>query len=188
MKKAKKVLLLALCAILLVAGSVMGTLAYLTSQDTVTNTFTAGNVTITMDEAKVDEYGVEQTGEARVKTNEYKLVPGHTYTKDPTITVGSGSEDCYIFVKIENGLGADAAIAMDTEKWTLVNGELTGTSVWMCNGVKKAGDAVTPFGTFKFSENAKPADHTSKKIIITAYAIQADTLNGKTAAEIWALF
>ena len=186
MKKAKKVLLLALCAILLVAGSVMGTLAYLTSTAEVTNTFTAGNVAITMVESEVDEYGQNPNG--TTNGNEYKLVPGHTYTKDPTITVGSGSEDCYIFVKIENGLGADAAIAMDTEKWTLVNGELTGTSVWMCNGVKKAGDAVTPFGTFKFSENAKPAEHISNKIIITAYAIQADTLNGKTAAEIWALF
>ena len=56
MKKSKAILM-ALCAVLLVAASVMGTLAYLTSTDTVTNTFTVGNVQIKLDEAKVNEEG-----------------------------------------------------------------------------------------------------------------------------------
>jgi predicted ribosomally synthesized peptide with SipW-like signal peptide len=40
MKNAKKAILLTLCAILLVAGSVAGTLAYLTDRSSVENTFT----------------------------------------------------------------------------------------------------------------------------------------------------
>ena len=54
MKTARKVLIIALCAVLLVSISVMGTMAYLTSQDSVKNTFTVGNVKITLDELDVD--------------------------------------------------------------------------------------------------------------------------------------
>ena len=196
MKNAKKVIVLALCAILLVAASVMGTLAYLTSTATVQNTFTAGNVTITMVESDVDEYGKNPNGTANA--NEYKLVPGHTYTKDPTITVGADSEDCYIFVKIENGLGNAATIVMDTTNWTLVNGTLSGTSVWVYGTATNAvavtkNSKVTPFSTFTFGANANPADYVTAsnenaKIAVTAYAIQADTLDSKTPADIWALF
>lgn len=95
MKNAKKVLLLVLCAVLLVGASVAGTVAYLTSQDFVTNTFTVGNVHITLDETDVDVNGVKD-GATRVKTNDYHLMPGHTYTKDPTVTVLANSEECYV--------------------------------------------------------------------------------------------
>lgn len=95
MKKAKKALLLVLCAALLVSASVMGTVAYLTSQDEVVNSFTVGQVKISLDEAPVDTNGDETTG-ARVQTNRYKLLPGHEYDKDPTVHVTKGSEDCYV--------------------------------------------------------------------------------------------
>lgn len=99
MKTAKKAMLMTLCAIILVVATVFGTMAYLTSTDTVTNTFTVGNVAIKLDEAKVDENGAAVSG-ARVKANEYKLMPGHTYTKDPTIHVDAASEDCFIRAKV----------------------------------------------------------------------------------------
>ena len=75
MKKAKKVVALLLCAVLLVVGSVTGTMAYLTSQDEVVNTFTVGKVAITLDEAVVNEYGVAAGGRTS-ETNDYKLIPG----------------------------------------------------------------------------------------------------------------
>ena len=79
MKKTRKILLMAACAVLLVCISVGATVAYLTSVDSVTNTFTVGKVAITLDEAKVTEYGVAVEGAARVKANTYKLIPGHEY-------------------------------------------------------------------------------------------------------------
>ena len=102
MKTKSKALLLTLCAVLLVAASVLGTMAYLTSKDTVVNTFTVGNVKITLDEAKVDENGKALTGAAadRVDANEYHLLPGHEYTKDPTIHVDADSEACFIRAKV----------------------------------------------------------------------------------------
>ena len=96
MKTKRKALLLSLCAVLLVVASVMGTMAYLTSTDTVTNTFTVGNVQITLDEAKVNPDGTLVPNAERVKANSYKLLPGRTYIKDPTVTVKAGSESSYI--------------------------------------------------------------------------------------------
>jgi predicted ribosomally synthesized peptide with SipW-like signal peptide len=113
--KLRKILTLT-CAIGLTAAlAIGGTLAYLTAQtDTVTNTFTVGNVTITLDEAKTDTDGklikvvneedttVDKIDDAtRITTgNKYKLVPGRTYTKDPTIQVDKTSEACWLFVKV----------------------------------------------------------------------------------------
>lgn len=95
MKTKSKALLLTLCAVLLVAASVLGTMAYLTSTDTVTNTFTIGKV-----EIKLDETDVTNPTGPRVQANSYKLMPGTTYTKDPTVTVLKGSEDSYVRMKV----------------------------------------------------------------------------------------
>ena len=111
-KTKTKALVLSLCAVLLVAVSVFTTLAFLKSSDSVKNTFTVGKVAITLDEAKVNEYGVADTAATRVKENTYKLIPGHDYTKDPTVHFAADSEASYLFVKVENGL---SAIEADTK-------------------------------------------------------------------------
>ena len=114
MKTRSKALLLTLCAVLLVTASVLGTLAFLTSTDEVKNTFTVGSVNITLDEAKVKTDGTPVEGAARVKANEYHLLPGHTYTKDPTVTVKDGSESAYVRLKVTFNNAADM-IAMCTD-------------------------------------------------------------------------
>lgn len=104
MKTSMKALTLVLCAVLLVCASVMGTLAYLKSTtEVVKNTFTVGKVAIKLDETDVDVYG-KQDGNTRVLKNEYKLLPGHTYIKDPMVTVIAESEASYIrmFVTVKN--------------------------------------------------------------------------------------
>ena len=57
MRTKTKALTLSLCAVLLVVTTVFATMAYLTSQDSVNNTFTVGKVEITLDEAQVNDYG-----------------------------------------------------------------------------------------------------------------------------------
>ena len=100
MKTKSKALLLTLCAVLLIAASVLGTMAYLTSSAEVKNTFTVGKVEIKLDEAKVNADGIPVEGADRVKANSYKLMPGTTYTKDPTVTVKAGSEESYVRMKV----------------------------------------------------------------------------------------
>lgn len=132
MKTRNKALLIALCAVLLVAATALTTIAWLTSTtDTVVNTFTfsdSDNIKIELDELKVDEYGkelvkvsddgtnkeitkeqadklgLERTPCDRVFVNTYKLIPGHKYIKDPTIHVKANSIDCYLFVTVDNAI------------------------------------------------------------------------------------
>ena len=122
MKTRSKALLLTLCAVLLVTASVLGTMAYLTSQDTVTNTFSVGSVAIKLDEAKANPDGSLVKGAERVKANSYKLLPGHTYNKDPMVTVLKGSEDSYIkmTVTFSNASALDAIFAPDGANLTTI--------------------------------------------------------------------
>ena len=92
----KKTIALALVLVMVFGATLGGTFAYLTSTDTVTNTFTVGNVQIKLDEAKANADGSLVANADRVKANSYKLLPGHTYNKDPMVTVLSGSESSYV--------------------------------------------------------------------------------------------
>ena len=104
MKKAKKVLLLALCAVLLVGATIAGTVAYLTSTtEVVKNTFTVGKVQILLDEKDVDKNKTsanKASAAGRDLANEYHLLPGGTYEKDPTVHVHMDSEDAYVRMKV----------------------------------------------------------------------------------------
>lgn len=189
MKTRNKALLLSLCAVLLVAVSVLGTMAYLTSTtETVTNTFSVGKVEITLDEAKVDEYGEEVAEADRVTENTYKLIPGHEYTKDPTVHVLKGSEPCWLFVKVENGLAdiedtQTIAAQLNANGWIPVS---EATNVYSYEEIvdarTEAVDQVV-FGTFTLKDNANVTEYASAKIIVDAYAVQADGFS--TATEAW---
>ena len=217
MKKSKAILM-ALCAVLLVAASVMGTLAYLTSTDEVVNTFTVGKVKITLDEAKVnvngqklnvhgDVYAEDGSVElaARVQENDYKLMPGHEYVKDPIVHVDKNSENCYLFVKVVNEIDtieAAPTIAdqMKANGWTRVSGT---SNVYAYKDVVSAGANVDVFKTFTISGTVTNDDlagtpavegpdsvitpgkpgYKDAQIVVTAYAIQADGFS--SAAEAW---
>ena len=193
MKTKSKALILTLCAVLLVAASMLGTMAYLTSTDEVKNTFTVGSVAITLDETDVDD---STTDADRDRANSYKLLPGHTYTKDPIVHVNSTSEDCYLFVKVENEIadiektGTEVAEQMDKNGWVAVDG-VTGVYVYTQSNapaVVAGGSNVTVFDNFTISgtvNNATLATYNNKTITVTAYAIQADGFEGKTASQIW---
>jgi predicted ribosomally synthesized peptide with SipW-like signal peptide len=200
----KKKFLSAILAISIVAAmAIGGTIAYLTSTDAVNNTFSVGKVKITMDEAKVSDMGVADTTVDRVKANQYKLMPDHEYVKDPTIHVEKGSEACWLFVKVEDGLAAIEAaptiadqITSTTNGWTALGG--TGNEgVYYKEQASLVGATnnadVPVFQKFKLMDNADVtkddnkdgvADITTAKIKVTAYAIQKDGLADATVA--WA--
>lgn len=100
-----KILAIALCAVLLVTGSVFITLAYLQSQsNTVQNTFTVSTISLELKESKVNLDGTRVEGADKVEANQYKLTPGSSYIKDPTVYVAAGSEPCYIVIAIRDTL------------------------------------------------------------------------------------
>ncbi len=151
MKTGKKALLMTLCAVLLIVASVMGTVAYLTDDDKVVNTFTVGNVDIKLDEAKANSDGSVVTGDeaGRVQANKYKLLPGHTYNKDPMVTVVKGSESSYVkmTVTFSKAKELDAIFApTGAELTSIFNGYDENT--WLYKGNKE--DTANNTRTYEF--------------------------------------
>lgn len=194
MKKAKKGLLLVLCAVLLVGATIAGTVAYLTAQDVVENTFTVGKVALTLDEAKVDEYGVPVTDAERVDSNTYKLIPGKEYTKDPIVHVDPVSENCWVFIKVENAIAAYEAAGETTiaaqivaNGWTALHGV---GGVYYKEYTKDQSDKeLEVFGKFVVAADAEKVagwdtiSTTATKVKVTAYAIQKEGFS--TADTAW---
>lgn len=213
-KKLRRILLTVCSAALLVCVTVGATVAYLTSTETVTNTFTVGQVKISLDEAKVGTDGKAITGEGamRVQANSYKLMPGGEYDKDPTIHIDDSSEEAYLRVKVavtnttkvdalfqEKGY-AEAGITsilegLDLTKWditsTVENDVRTYVLTLKANDGKISGKTAD---IVLFSKVKVPSDFTNNdilelnetKITITADAIQADGFANADAA--WAAF
>lgn len=165
MKKAKKVLLLVLCAVLLVGASVAGTVAYLTSTKAVENTFTVGNIEIKLDESN------EATTDTTDRTedgNAYHLLPNQTYTKDPTVRVKEGSEEAYIrmivtvsnydqmLLAFQSEAAYDDKYIVTTAPGVTVSGSMVvldnlvdrNSGAWQC--VKFTQDTTANTGTYEF--------------------------------------
>lgn len=111
MRNLKRTLITSIAMILVCIISVAATtFAYLhNASEIVENTFTIGKIKLSLDEAKVNIHGkpVDYSGQEvdlkyapRVLENEYKLMPGRTYVKDPTVRVSDDSELCYVLVLI----------------------------------------------------------------------------------------
>ena len=195
----KKGLALVLALTLLVVCVVAGTLAWLTAKsDTVVNTFTASDIEVKLEETK----GTTVTG-----GKEFKMIPGYELEKDPKAWVVAGSEDCYLFVKLDWANNTytsgettksylDWAIA---DGWTLVPGETnvyyrTVTSAQMSSddGATNAypilaGNKVTVSGDITKEQMNAFTDATLPKLTITAYASQLHKNATETfsASEAW---
>ena len=210
----KKLLIMSVAMVLVCAFAVGMTIAYLTDHETVTNTFTVGNVQIKLDEADVDEYGrVPQGSPApRVTENTYKLIPGHTYTKDPTVTVLSGSEESYIkmTVTVTKSAELDAIFGEDgANLLSIFNGY--DSANWTYKGNTEDTTANTRTYEFWYKEEVAAPDADvaldalfdsitvpgninndqlktieGMTITVNAYAIQADGFANADAA--WAAF
>lgn len=193
MKKTTKILSLVMAAVLLVGASVMGTLAYLTSTASVENTFSVGSVAITLDETDVKLDGTKDT-DARVDKNDYKLMPGHSYTKDPIVHFVAKSEASWLFVKVENNIaGAEStaegykniATQISENGWTALTGV---DNVYYKEVAANTTDADTDYPVFASFAISDSLDGTAlaafneKTIVVNAYAVQKDGFDTAIAA------
>jgi predicted ribosomally synthesized peptide with SipW-like signal peptide len=190
----KKTLITILATVLVCCCVVGGTLAWLMdSTETITNTFTVGNVDIELKET--DANGNVLNASAADQKASFKMLPGNTIAKNPTITVKANSEASWLFVKVEKSSTLDTYITwVIADGWTeLESGVyyreaaatadaddepisiLKGDSVTVKNNVTKAQmDAL----------NA--ADATQPTLSFTAYAVQKDA-NVNSAAAAWSV-
>lgn len=212
MKTKTKALGLMMAAVLLVTATIFGTMAYLTSTDEVVNTFTVGSVAIQLDEAKANTDGTLVEGADRVDANSYKLLPGHTYAKDPMVTVLSGSENSYIRMTVTVSKAAELDAIFDPQKANLLsifNGydstnwiyqdETDDTTnntrtyeFWYKDTVSALEEDVALDALFDSITVPGEINNDQLKTIegmtitVNAYAIQADGFNDAAAA--WAAF
>ena len=173
MKKRTLIILVALVAVFGMA--VGGTIAWLTDQtESITNTFTVGNINIELEET----------------VREFKMVPGVTIAKDPKITVVSGSEACYLFVKVEKSANLDKFInyTMATG-WTALT-EADGVYYMVVDATTSdttfsvlAGDQVTCKDTVTKAMMDVLTEATYPTLTFTAYAVQQS--GSASAAAAW---
>lgn len=171
----KKTLALVLALTLLVAGVVGSTLAWMTDQTAeVKNTFTVGDINI----------GLTET------TTDYKMVPGNTIAKDPTVTVKANSEACWLFVKVTESTDLKDFITYAiAEGWTALPGvdgvyyrEVPASAADQPFSVLK-GDAVT-VNSDVTKEMLTAKDFANPTLTFKAYAVQKD--NVASASDAWA--
>lgn len=186
MTKNKKLLITIACLTVILCSLVTGTIAWLTAETpSITNTFAPSNIGLTLSET---------TG------NSYKMVPGETIIKNPVVTVSANSEACYVFVKIDENLGAWTGNFKDYLAYTVasdwipladVNGvyyvELdqdtaaAGESypVLKDNAITVSHENVTKEMMAKLYDASGNLVADLPKLTFTAYAIQSENLTDK---------
>lgn len=177
-----KTLVALLSLVLLLGCSLGGTLAWLAdSTGPVTNTFTVGDIDITLVET----------------TEDYKIVPGVNIAKDPKVSVEANSEACWLFVKVEEAHWPEATESDGTRKvsYAIADGweELEGVTGVYYRQVGASGNAqefnVLADNTVTVSENLTKAEvnsiTTNPQLTFTAYAVQMEGVDTPEAA--WAI-
>lgn len=201
----KRVMVLALALVLLLGCGIGGTIAWLMdSTDAVVNTFTVGDVEITLKESPYNQtsntYGELTDGQ----DNSYPIIPGTTYKKNPTVAVENGSEDCWLFVVVEKTNNPNTYLTYELELtgWTEVNSEtnvyyrevkktdttrswqlLKGNTTYT-DGYITIKDTIVNDSSTDANAVKMPATGSEPKLSFTAYAVQ--TAN-RTVEQAWSL-
>lgn len=182
MRLQKRTLIAVLAALLIVSAAVAGVWSYSTSRDSDINVMSVGRVKISLDEAQVDQQGVPAQGGLRTtQGNDYELVPGYTYTKDPTVTVRGGSLDAYIRVMITIH-GYSSVEAAFGQNYSL-SAWLTGfdASVWMPTGTP-ARDIVNDSITYELRYH-QPYTETAQDVVLppvfTGFTVPGSVTGGQ---------
>ena len=164
----KKIVSLCLAAVLVVMAIAGATVAYFTDTDSKDNTFTVGNVDITLAEPNWESSGSVDAPD---------VYPGEPLAKDPTVT-NSGKNPCFVRISVDGlkqfGDKGDITYRTDyvTDKlgtdWVLhSDGYFYYTKVLAVGGTTDAlfDQIVMPTGL--------TGGETAEDIVVTAQAVQA---------------
>lgn len=190
----KKIIITITMLALIICLTIGGTLAWLMdTTDPVQNTFTSGDVDITLVETPntdTDNDGIADSWSAQ-------MIPGNTYAKNPKVTVTDSTDvDCWLFVRFEENGNAGTYLTytstLTTENgWTQGNGNDIPLNVWYREVSK---DANTKSWELLVDNTVTVKDSVTKEnmaqaqeaeLVFTAYAAQKDN---RTVEEAWALF
>ena len=176
-----KLVVAMLAVTLLIGCAIGGTVAWLTANTApVVNTFTYGDINIELTETKPEN-------------KQAKIIPGVDIEKDPKVTVEGGSEDCWLFVKVEKtGTFVDGKVTYSIDNgWTQLTGVTGVENVYY----REVGAVTTDTDYYVLKDNKVYVKDTltkediknittQPKLTFTAYAVQKDGID--TAAAAWA--
>lgn len=176
----KKKVLSIVAVVLVLCCAIGGTLAWLTAKsDVVKNTFTPSNIKIELKET---------TGA------QYKMVPGYTIEKDPAAKVLAGSEECWLFVKIEKSGNFDQYLTYEpangwepvAEETNVYARKVTTPEIGTAYSVLLNDQVTVKDGVDETMMNSLTAE-TYPTLTITAYASQLHSSNNTdfTAKQAW---
>lgn len=182
----KKTLITILVTVLLCVGVVGTTFAWLMDKtETIENTFTFGNVDIDL----------KETGATNNKQS-FKMMPGDTIKKDPTVTVVDGSEDCYLFVKVVASANFGTYMTYGiADGWTALPGvanvyyrevksdDTTKSFAVLTDNQVKVLDTITQTDVQTLNTAISADASATPSLTVTAYAVQKD--NVANAATAW---
>ena len=172
MKNTKKLIVAIAALSILLCCAVGGTLAYLRDKtNTVTNTFTYGDINITLTES--DDLDL-------------KMIPGKTIAKDPVVTIDPTSEACYLFVKIDATAAVKDYLQYEVDDaWTPLSG-VAGVYYMVIETVPAAPDNAFPVlennqvtvktTVTKEMMEAVKANAKLVELSFTAYAVQKENV------------
>ena len=205
----KKIIIASL--VLLLVFAVGGAIAYFTDSESETNTFTIGNVDISLTEAN---WSLTDANNNNVPDAAENVVPGQSIPKDPVIKNESTTNPAYVFAKVEVPCTTATSPATPVEifSYTPVNAawtELSSAAVACTSG----GTATHVYyygtgGTLSSlaANTAAPALFTSitvssqvtgatsegltgpKNVVVTGYGIQTNGLASTTPVDVWGNF
>ena len=136
--------------------------------ETVTNTFTVGDINITLTESP---------------NLDLKMIPGNTITKDPKVTVKADSEACWLFVKVQKSENFDTFMTYDmADGWTALDGQsgvfyrdVSAVTVDTDYPVLKENTVTVKEGVTKTQLTAVKTQN-KPTLTFTAYAVQKDNI------------
>lgn len=188
-----KILIVTIAILAVFFTAISGTIAWLTSKsETVTNTFTYGDINISISETDTKD-------DDKLNTNTYEMIPGNKITKDPLITVKENSENCYLFVKLDKTTNFDEFMEFQVlENWILLEGtdnvyyqEVSQSDAKQEFYVLKDNSVLVKESVTKrmLNELDKNGVENYPQLNITAYAVQRDSSIEaiSTAAKAWSL-
>ncbi len=181
---ASRTFALVVVMMLVIGCTIGGTIAWLTATSgPVTNTFTVGDINITL---------------AETTESSFKIVPGGTSAKDPTVTVKANSENCYVYVTVDNTVRLGGTIVatpnISDADWLVVqtDGSKTLYRYKEIVSLKAADQRLPVFTSVAYSDSITKSNINTlngTKIIINAFAHQSDNAArnvADSAAIAWA--
>lgn len=181
-----KILTLVAAIALALACTAGATLAWLTdTTPEVKNVFTTADIGVTLTET----FNTDTDNDNKNDAWKAQLIPGYTYSKNPTVTVKADSVDCYLFVKFEETSNPSTYLTY-TSTLTTANGWTQGTgggeggngvptNVWFREVTSSTSDQsweLLKDNQVKISESltkdSMPTAENAPKLTYTAYASQ----------------